>query len=342
MTLVGATLAHHLAAASAPASGTTGPTGIDSFSLEISGGFDVAIKAMIALLLLGIALDVRTEDLRDVARRPLVFAAVTLAQFVLVPALTLVLVAAFDLPPSIALGMLLVVSGPAGSMSNLLTHRARGDVALSVSLTTLSSALAAVVTPVALAFWASRSPQASQVLDSVDLSPLEVLLEVLLLIVAPFAAGILLARLLPRVAGRLRPVVEPTVLVMLLLIVVGGLASNLSGSAAYLLEVGPAVVAQNAMSLAVGFAVALACRIPAAARRAVTLEVGVRNTALALVLAISFFPEYGGVALVAALWGFWDVATGLALATWWRRRTDGPDSRPGAAVRSTGRTPHAR
>ena len=232
----------------------------------------------------------------------------------------MVLVAAFDLAPSIALGMLLVVSGPAGSMSNLLTHRARGDVALSVSLTTLSSALAAVVTPVALAFWASRSPQASQVLDSVDLSPLEVLLEVLLLIVAPFAAGILLARVLPRVAGRLRPLVEPTVLVMLLLIVVGGLASNLSGSAAYLLEVGPAVVAQNAMSLAIGFGVALACRIPAAARRAVTLEVGVRNTALALVLAISFFPEYGGVALVCALWGFWDVATGLALATWWRRR----------------------
>ena len=312
MTTVGAALATTLAA----------ETDIDAFSLEISDGFDLAIKAMIALLLLGIALDVRTEDLRDVARRPLVFAAVTVAQFVLVPALTVVLVAAFDLAPSVALGMLLVVSGPAGSMSNLLTHRARGDVALSVSLTTLSSALAALVTPVALAFWASRSPQASEVLDAVDLSPTEVLLEVLLLIVAPFAAGIVLARVLPRVAGRLRPLVEPTVLVMLLLIVVGGLASNLSGSAGYLLEVGPAVVAQNAMSLAVGLGVALACRIPAAARRAVTLEVGVRNTALALVLAISFFPEYGGVALVCALWGFWDVATGLALATWWRRRSD--------------------
>lgn len=318
---VGAALATQLAA----------ETDIDSFSLEIGGGFDVAIKAMIALLLLGIALDVRTEDLRDVTRIPLVFAAVTGAQFVLVPALTVLLVAAFDLAPSIALGMLLVVSGPAGSMSNLLTHRARGDVALSVSLTTLSSAVAAVVTPLALAFWASRSPQASQVLDAVDLSPGQVLLEVVLLIVAPFAAGIVLARVLPRVAGRLRPLVEPTVLVMLLLIVVGGLASNLAGSAAYLLEVGPAVVAQNAMSLAVGLGVALACRLPSGARRAVTLEVGVRNTALALVLAISFFPEYGGVALVCALWGFWDVATGLALATWWRRRSERAGS-PDATV----------
>lgn len=294
---------------------------IDDFSLEVGGGFDVAIKAMIALLLLGIALDVRTDDLRQVLRRPAVFAAVTLAQFVLVPLLTLGLIAALDLAPSVALGMLLVVSGPAGSMSNLITHRARGDVALSVSLTTLSSSIAAVVTPVALAFWASRSSQASQVLDAVDLSPLEVLAEVLLLIVAPFAAGIVLARTLPRVAARIRPLVEPTVLVMLLLIVVGGLAANLSGSAAYLLDVGPAVVAQNAMSLAVGFLVALALRLPAAARRAVTLETGVRNTALALVLAISFFPEYGGVALVCGLWGVWDTATGLALASFWRRRT---------------------
>ena len=303
-------------------------SGIDDFSLEISDGFDLAIKAMIALLLLGIAMDVRADDLRQVARRPAVFAAVTAAQFVLVPALSVVLIALFDLPPSVALGMLLVVSGPAGSMSNLLTHRARGDVALSVSLTTLSSVLSAVVTPVALAFWASRSPQANEVLDAVDLDPLEVLVEVLLLIVAPFALGILVARFLPRVAERVRPLVEPTVLVMLLVIVVGGLAANLPVAAPYLLEIGPAVVAQNALSLGVGFAVALLCRVPEASRRAITLETGVRNTALALVLAISFFPEYGGVALVAGLWGVWDVATGLALATWWRRRAP---VAPGAA-----------
>lgn len=296
-------------------------SGIDDFSLEISDGFDLAIKAMIALLLLGIAMDVRFRDLREVARRPVVFAAVTAAQFVIVPALSVVLIAAFDLPPSVALGMLLVVSGPAGSMSNLLTHRARGDVALSVSLTTLSSILSAVVTPVALAFWASLSPQADQVLDAVDLDPVEVLLEVLGLIVAPFVLGILVARYLPRVAERVRPLVEPIVLAMLLLVVVGGLAANLGDSAPYLLEIGPAVVAQNALSLAVGFLVALLCRVPTAQRRAITLETGVRNTALALVLAVSFFPEYGGVALVCALWGFWDVATGLALATFWRRRT---------------------
>lgn len=294
---------------------------IDDFSLEISPGFDLAIKAMIALLLLGIAMDVRFRDLREVARKPVVFATVTLAQFVIVPALSVLLIALFDLPPSVALGMLLVVSGPAGSMSNLLTHRARGDVALSVSLTTLSSVLSAVVTPLALAFWASLSPQAGQVLDAVDLDPLEVLLEVLALIVAPFVVGVLVARYLPRVAGRVRPLVEPVVLAMLLLVVVGGLAANLGDSAPYLLEIGPAVVAQNALSLAVGLGVALLCRASEAQRRAITLETGVRNTALALVLAVSFFPEYGGVALVCALWGFWDVATGLTLATFWRRRT---------------------
>ncbi|MAY97332.1 MAG: symporter [Nocardioides sp.] len=293
---------------------------IDDFSLDVVGGFNLAVKLMIGLLLLGIALDVRVEDLRAALRHPRVFVAVTAAQFVLVPLLTLGLVAALDLPPSVALGMLLVVSGPAGSMSNLLTHRARGDVALSVSLTTVSSSMAALVTPLALAFWAGLSPQASQVLDAVDLSPVEVLGEVLLLIVTPFALGILLARTRPTLAARIRPAVEPTVLVMLLLIVVGGLASNLRVGAPYLLDVGPAVVAQNALSLLVGAGVAVLCRVPARARRAITLETGVRNTALALVLALAFFPEYGGVALVCGLWGVWDVATGFALAAWWRRR----------------------
>ena len=150
---------------------------IDDFSLDVGGGFNLAVKLMIGLLLLGIALDVRVEDLRSALRHPRVFVAVTAAQFVLVPLLTLGLVATLDLPPSVALGMLLVVSGPAGSMSNLLTHRARGDVALSVSLTTVSSSMAALVTPLALAFWAGLSPQASQVLDAVDLSPVEVLVE---------------------------------------------------------------------------------------------------------------------------------------------------------------------
>ena len=147
-----------------------------------------------------------------------------------------------------------------------------------------------------------------------------VLGEVLLLIVTPFALGILLARTRPTLAARIRPAVEPTVLVMLLLIVVGGLASNLRVGAPYLLDVGPAVVAQNALSLLVGAGVAVLCRVPARARRAITLETGVRNTALALVLALAFFPEYGGVALVCGLWGVWDVATGFALAAWWRRR----------------------
>lgn len=299
---------------------------LDDFSLDLSGGFDVGVKVMLGLLLFGIALDVRAEDLRLVTKRPQVFVAVTAAQFVLVPLLTLGLIAALDVAPSVALGMLLVVSGPAGSMSNLLTHRARGDVALSVSLTTVSSSLAALVTPLALAFWASLSPQASQVLDAVDLAPLDVLGEVLLLIVLPFALGIAVARLRPRIADRIRPVVEPTVLVLLVVIVVGGLAANVPASAPYLAEVGPAVLLQNALSLLVGFGVAAACRVPARARRAVTLETGVRNTALALVLALSFFPEYGGVALICGLWGVWDTATGFALATWWRRRPTGEET----------------
>ena len=109
-------------------------------------------------------------------------------------------------------------------------------------------------------------------------------------------------------------------LVLLLLVVVGGLAGQFDVFLDYVGVVALAIAAQNLMALGVGYATARACRLSEAGTRAMTFELGVRNTALAVVLALAFFGDLGGVVLVAALWGLWDTATGLALASWWRRR----------------------
>jgi bile acid:Na+ symporter, BASS family len=295
-------------------------TDIDQLDLKLADGFQLAVKVIVALFLFGIALDTKIGDFRDVARRPWVIFAGLVAQYVVMPGLTVLLTLALDVRGSVAIGMILVVCCPAGNLSNLLTHRARGDVALSVSMTAVSTLVAVVVTPIALAFWCGLNPAADDLLRDVHIDPWDMVGEAVFLIGVPFALGILIAWRRPSVSARARKIVEPAALTLLLLIVVGGLAGQFGTFLDYIGVVAVAIVLQNALSLLVGYGTGRATRLPESGRRAMTLELGLRNTGLALVLALGFFGELGGVAFVAAMWGLWDVITGLTLSTWWRRR----------------------
>ncbi|MDF1605668.1 bile acid:sodium symporter family protein [Nocardioides sp. YIM 152315] len=309
-------------------------TDIDRLQLEISDGLQFGVKAIVALFLFGIALDTRIDDFRDVVRRPWVIVVGLVAQYVVTPGLTVLLTLVLDVRGSVAIGMILVVCCPAGNLSNLLTHRARGDVALSVSLTTVSTVTAVAVTPVAVAFWCGLNPAAEALLRDVQIDPWDMVGEAVLLIALPFALGILIAWLRPAVSARARKVVEPAALVLLVLIIVGALAGQFGLFLDYVGVVAVAIVLQNALSLVVGYGSGRATRLPEPGVRAMTLEVGLRNTGLALVLALAFFEDLGGVAFVAAMWGLWDTVTGLVLSTWWRRR-------PAGAGVSTGPTTDA-
>lgn len=308
-------------------------TDIDQLSIELSDSLQLGVKAIVALFLFGIALDTDLSDFRAVARRPWVIVGGLVAQYVVVPALTVLLTLALDVRGSVAIGMILVVCCPAGNLSNLLTHRARGDVALSVSLTAVSTLVAIVVTPLAVAFWCGFNPAADDLLRDVRIDPWEMLGEAVLLIAVPFALGLLIAWRRPAVSAKARKIVEPAALGLLLVLVVGGLAGQLSTFLTYIGVVALAVISQNAMSLAVGYATARVSRLSEAGVRAMTLELGLRNTGLAMVLALAFFGDLGGVAFVAAMWGLWDIVTGLVISTWWRRRP--PVDRP-TPVSSTG------
>ena len=294
---------------------------LDQLQVDLSDGFQLATKVVIAVFLFGVALDVRPADVRDVVRRPLVIGAGLGAQYVVMPVLTVLLTLALDVRGSVAIGMILVVCCPAGNLSNILTHRARGDVALSISLTTASNVVAIAITPVAVAFWCGLNPAADDLLRDVSIDAWEMVAEVALLIGLPFAAGLLVAWRFPRFAARAQRYVEPGALVLLLLVVVGGLGGQFEAFRTYVGVVAPAIILQNAVSLVVGYGTGRGLRLAVAGVRAMTFELGVRNTGLALVLALGFFGDLGGVAFVVALWGLWDVTTGLLLSTWWRRAT---------------------
>lgn len=303
---------------------------LDSLPVEVNDAAALAVKVLTAVFLFAIALDVRVEDVRSLRRRPQLFAVGLLAQFVLLPGLAMLIIVRTDPQTSVAVGLLLLTCCPAGSMSNILTFRARGDLAFSLSMTSASNALAVVVTPLAFGFWATWHADLDDAVDAVRLSGAGLLLEVGLVIVAPFVAGALVGWRHPDLARRLSRYVEPAVLVLLVVLIAAAVVASWSVLAAAVPAIGPFVVALNAVALVVGYLLTRVTGLGEAAARAMTFEVAIRNTGLGLLVALTVFPSLGGVAVTVATYGLWDIVTGLVLASWWRRRapvaTVAPDS----------------
>ncbi|MGW6376379.1 bile acid:sodium symporter family protein [Rhodococcus sp. NPDC055112] len=294
---------------------------IDDVALNFDPGSLMLLNIVLAGIMFGIALDTTVDDFRAALRMPRAMAVGIAAQFLLLPAVTFALTLVLSPPPSVALGMILVACCPPGNISNVLTHRARGNVALSVSMTAISNALAVFLMPLNIAFWGSLQPDTDALLRSVSLSPAEMLADVALIIGVPFAAGLLLANRRPHWASRAEPWVKNIALIALIVFIVAALAGNLATFMEYIGVVLLAVFLHDAAALGLGYACGTATGLDERSRRAVTFEVGVRNAGLGLGLVFTFFDGLGGMAIVAGWWGIWDIVAGLVLAGVWARRS---------------------
>ncbi|MTV27905.1 bile acid:sodium symporter family protein [Nitriliruptoraceae bacterium ZYF776] len=265
----------------------------------------------------GVALDVRVGDLRDVLRRPLAPAAGLLTQFLVLPAATFALTRILDPAPSIALGMILVGCCPGGNVSNVITQLARGNTGLSIGMTGVSTLLAAVLTPLNFAFWGSRHPDTDAILRSVAVDGGELAITIGLLLVLPVGAGVALRATRPALAARLHRPMRVVSLVFFAGLLIALFSANADHLGTVIGVIAAAVALQNALALGAGYLAATAVRLPERDRRAVAIEVGIQNSALALVLIFGFFGGLGGMALVAAWWGIWHILSGLAVAGVW-------------------------
>ncbi len=294
---------------------------VDSIRIAFDENSQTALRILIATILFGIALDTRPEDFREAARRPGVIAIGVGAQIVLLPALTFLLTLVLGVGGSVALGMIIVACCPPGNVSNIVTHQARGDVALSVSMTAVSNLLAIVVMPLNFAFWGSLHPTGGVLMRELDLSALDLLTEVLVVIGVPFIAGLVLARLFPSLAHRAGTVIGPFAFLALGGLILLALVNNWALFVAWIGIVAVAVALHDAVALGLGYSIGRLARLPDRSTRAMTFEVGVRNAGLGLLLVFTSFQGLGGMALVAAWWGIWDIIVALTLARIWRRRT---------------------
>jgi BASS family bile acid:Na+ symporter len=293
---------------------------VDEIRLNFNASSLMLLNGVLAFLMFGIALDTRVEDFRRVARMPWAMAVGIAAQFIVLPAVTYALTLALNVGPSIALGMILVACCPPGNVSNILTHRARGNVALSVSMTAISNAIAIVVMPLNFAFWGGLHPKASALLQSISLDPLEMVGHIVAIIGVPFVLGLWCAHRFPVLTQRVKKPARILSFLALIGFILGAIAGNWRFFLDYVGMVLLAVALHDALAFGTGYVCARVMGLADYDRRAVAIEVGIRNAGLGLVLIFSFFGGLGGMAVVAGVWGFWDIIAGLALASWWGRK----------------------
>jgi BASS family bile acid:Na+ symporter len=201
-----------------------------------------------------------------------------------------------------------------------MTYLARGNCAISVSMTAVSTVAAIVMTPLNLALWGSLNPHTAGILRKVSLSPLDVFITVFIILGVPLCIGLLISRLFPALAAKVRKPFKIFSLVFFIGIVVAALAVNWQNFLHYVGLVFIGVLIHNALALNLGYWTGRLCGLPETDNRAVSIEVGIQNSGLGLVLVFNFFNGLGGMAILVAWWGIWHIIAGLAAAFIFSRR----------------------
>jgi BASS family bile acid:Na+ symporter len=294
-------------------------TDIDTIVLNFSPGSLALLNAILGIVMFAIALDLRVEDFRALSRAPKSLFVGLFSQFIVLPVATYLMVLALQPRPSIALGLILVAACPGGNISNFITHRAGGNTALSVSMTAISTVVALFMTPFNLALWGNLYPPTRDILRTISIDPATVT-AVLSMLVVPMFFGIALNSRLPQIAARIRRPMQWLSMTIFVLLIILALAANWDFFLGYAGAVAMLVVLHNALALAGGYLTATLAGVSAYDRRAITIETGIQNSGLGLILIFAFFGGLGGMAVVAAFWGIWHAISGLALASVMARR----------------------
>ena len=288
---------------------------LDSLRISLPPAGQAGLAIALMIIMFSVALGLSVRDFAFIRTEPVTFAAGALAQLIGLPLLTLGLLNLLVPPPTIALGMIVVACCPGGSVSNLLTFLGRGNIGYSVALTATSSTLAAIVTPASILFWSHRYAPTASLLQSIDVSPMLFLVQTMALLGVPLLAGMIVAARAPDVARRLRALTTPMgALVLIGTIVYGSVLflPILYASAAMLIGI---AALHNGLAFALGLGTGALVGADGPTRRALTFEIGIQNSGLAIVILIAQLEGLGGAAAIAATWGIWHlIAGGLIVA----------------------------
>jgi bile acid:Na+ symporter, BASS family len=294
---------------------------IDAIKINFSSENLVFLDAILVFLMFSIALDIKLDDFRHLLQRARPTVLGLISQLILMPLVTFALIYIFQPPPSVALGMVAIAACPGGNSSNFATHIAGGNTALAITTTSVSVLVCVVTLPFYLWLAIKGLPNIESLNRSVQIEPLAMVKIVTTLILLPLGLGIFLNEKRPIWAKMLRKWVQPFGILLFVGLIVGALAANFQNIMQYVGQVFWVVFCLNALALAGGFYFARLNNLSIADAKAISFETGIHNVTLGLIVIFKFFEGLGGMALVAAWYGIWDLLTGFGLALWWKYKT---------------------
>ena len=278
------------------------------------------LNIAIGIILFGVALGITTEDFRRLIRNPKILLVGIFSQFILLPALTFVAILIIKPHPSFALGMMMIAACPGGNTSNFYSKMAKGNAALSVSLTAFATLACIVMTPFNLEFWGGLYNPTNAILKTVALDPFELFKLILLILGIPLISGMLVNYKFPEISKKIERILKPFSMIVFLGLIVGAFYENIDIFLNYIYLVAALVIFHNIGAYITGYYTAKSFGLQIRERKTIAIETGIQNGGLGLLLIFDFFQGLGGMALLVAFWGVWDIFSGMILASYWSRR----------------------
>lgn len=305
---------------------------LNTVILNFGEGGMMIVNIILAFVMFGVALGIKPGTFKDLLKNPKSVIVGVLLQWFALPAVTFVIALILSplITPMIALGMLLVASCPGGNISNFMSSLSRGNVELSISMSAISTAFAPLITPFNFFFWGTLYSQLVSLRSDIPtlVIPFFPMLEqILLLLGVPIVLGLIFARYFPNATQKITKPAQVISILLFLGMVIVSFSQNFQLFLDNIFYVFFIVLIHNAAALGSGYLGAKLAKVSQADRRSLTIEIGIQNSGLGLVLLFNpaiFPPEiwhghYGGMLFITAWWGIWHIISGLTVSSIFRR-----------------------
>ncbi|MGM0854818.1 MAG: bile acid:sodium symporter family protein [Bacillota bacterium] len=270
------------------------------------GGY---ITILLGVVMFGMGLTLKPVDFQLVLKKPLPVITGVLAQFIIMPLGALLIAYILNLPNELAAGLVLLGSVPGGTASNVMVYLAKGNLALSVAMTSLSTLLAPIATPLILLALAGQW---------LPVDPIAMFLSIVQVIIVPITLGLVIRKLFPSTVEKSLNVI-PLISVLAIIIIVSAVVSanveNIATSGAIIFT---AVILHNLFGLGLGYGTGVLMKLDESKRRAISIEVGMQNSGLGVALATAHFGPLAALPSVIA--AVWHNISGPILATFWSKK----------------------
>src|SRR5690625_1232356 len=269
------------------------------------------VSLLLGIIMFGMGLSLSLDDFKRVVKAPRTVLIGVIAQYTIMPLLAFALAMLFQLPAEVAVGVILVGCCPGGTASNVMTFLARGNTALSVTITAVSTVLAPIVTPALTLLFASKW---------LPVSAGEMFMSIVQIVLVPIILGIIMRVLFQKQVDKSVKALPLISVVGIVTVTSSVVAVNKESIATTGLMIFSVVVLHNVLGLLLGYLLAKLSRLDFSDQKAISIEVGMQNSGLGSALAMAHFAPIAAVP--SAIFSVWHNISGPLLATWWRKRTD--------------------